>query len=210
MLALKSLGPYEILSPLGSGGMGEVYRARDSRLDRVVAIKILHSRLADEPGLRDRFEREARVLAGLNHPHICALYDIGRESAVDYLVMEYLDGQSLARKLEEGALPIDQAILWAMQLAEALDQAHRRGILHRDVKPGNIMLTASGIKLMDFGLAKASRRPGVIDQTQTAIPTLTVEGTILGTLPYMAPEQLVGAEVDARTDIFALGSVFYE
>src|SRR4051794_36009046 len=209
MLALKSLGPYEILSPLGSGGMGEVYRARDTRLDREIAIKVLHSRLAEQPGLRERFEREARALAGLNHPHICALYDIGRESAVDYLVMEYLDGQSLARKLDEGALPIDQAILWAMQLAEALDQAHRRGVLHRDVKPGNIMLTTSGIKLMDFGLAK-TRPPVVTDSTLMANSVLTIEGAILGTLPYMAPEQLVGAEVDARTDIFALGCVLYE
>src|SRR4051812_18480884 len=165
MLALKSLGPYEILSPLGSGGMGEVYRARDTRLDRVVAIKVLHRQLVHQPGWRDRFEREARALAGLNHPHICALYDIGRESAVDYLVMEYLDGQSLERKLEAGALPIDQAILWAMQIAEALHQAHRRGILHRDIKPGNIMLTASGAKLMDFGLAKTTRQPVVTDST---------------------------------------------
>src|SRR3954453_20244102 len=176
MLALKSLGPYEILSSLGAGGMGEVYRARDTRLDRVVAIKVLHSRLADEPGLRDRFEREARVLAGLNHPHICALYDIGREGAVDYLVMEYLDGHSLQRRLKEGALPINQAILWAMHLAEALDQAHRRGVLHRDVKPGNIMLAASGVKLMDFGLAKTSRPPVVTDSTLLANSVLTVEG----------------------------------
>src|SRR4051794_17814807 len=210
MLALKSLGPYEILSPLGSGGMGEVYRARDTRLDREIAIKVLHSRLAEQPGLRERFEREARALAGLNHPHICALYDIGRDSAVDYLVMEYLEGASLERKLEEGALPIDQAILWALQLAEALDQAHRRGVLHRDIKPGNIMLTASGAKLMDFGLAKTTRRPVVTDSTQLANSVLTVEGTILGTLPYMAPEQLAGKEADARTDIFALGCVFYE
>jgi serine/threonine protein kinase len=208
MLALRSLGPYEILAPIGSGGMGEVYRALDTRLNRVVAIKVLHSQLADQPTLRDRFEREARALAGLNHPHICALYDIGREG-VDYLVMEYLDGQSLDQKLEDGALPIDQAIFLAMQIAEALDQAHRRGVLHRDIKPGNIMLTESGVKLMDFGLAKVSPPP-VIDSALAANLVLTVDGAILGTMPYMAPEQLKGKEADARTDIFALGCVFYE
>jgi serine/threonine protein kinase len=209
MLAPKNFGPYKILNQIGSGGMGEVYRARDTRLDRLVAVKVLHSHLADQPGLRDRFEREARALAGLNHPHICALYDIGCENGVEYLVMEYLDGQSLEQKLEKGVLPIDQAIVWAMQIAEALDQVHRLGVLHRDIKPGNIMLTGSGVKLMDFGLAKMSL-PRLTDDTLTAELVLTVDGALLGTLPYMAPELLMGNEADARTDIFAVGCVFYE
>src|SRR5436305_3171766 len=177
MLGLKSLGPYEIVSPLGSGAMGEVYRARNTRLGRLVAIKILHGQLADEPVLRDRFEREAQALAGLNHPHICAVYDVGRESAVDYLVMEYLEGRTLERKLEDGALPVDEAILWAMQIAEALDQTHRRGVLHRDIKPGNSMLTASGAKLMDFGLAKTTP-PILPEGTPRVDPVLTIEGAL--------------------------------
>ena len=210
MRGLRSVGPYEILAPLGSGGMGEIYRARDTRLGRLVAIKVLNGQLGNHPVLRDRFEREAKALAGLNHPHICALYDVGRESALDYLVMEYLEGKTLEQKLEEGMLPVDEAILWAMQIAEALDQMHRRGILHRDIKPGNIMLTASGAKLMDFGLAKATSRPIFAQGTLAVDPALTMEGAPVGTLPYMAPEQLVGSEVDARTDIFSLGCVLYQ
>ena len=209
MPAPESLGPYKILSLLGSGGMGEVYRAHDSRLDRVVALKVLQGQLADQPDLRQRFEREARALAGLNHPHICALYDIGRENGDDYLVMECLEGESLQQKLEQGALPVEQAVLWAIQIADALDQAHRRGILHRDVKPGNIMLTGSGVKLMDFGLAKVSP-PLVIAGNMAANGLLTASGKLVGTLPYMAPEQLAGREADVRTDVFALGAVLYE
>ncbi len=207
-LAAKSrLGPYEILAPLGAGGMGEVYEARDTRLERTVAIKISGVRFTE------RFEREARAISSLNHPHICALYDIGREDSTDFLVMEHLEGETLEARLRKGALPIEEALRIAIQIASALDAAHRKGIIHRDLKPGNVMLTRSGAKLLDFGLAKmggpispaASETIGV-----TQPPPLTVEGTILGTYPYMSPEQLEGKETDARSDIFAFGAMLYE
>ena len=206
------LGPYEILSPLGAGGMGEVYRARDTRLDRTVAIKVLPSHLAASPESRQRFEREAKTISQLSHPHICALHDVGREGETEYLVMEYLEGETLAERLLKGPLPLEQTLRYGMEVADALDKAHRQGIVHRDLKPGNVMLTKSGVKLLDFGLAKAMA-PASQQSSLTALPTqmnLTQEGTILGTFQYMAPEQLEGKEADARTDIFAFGCVLYE
>jgi serine/threonine protein kinase len=208
------LGPYEIGAPLGAGGMGEVYRARDTRLDRIVAIKVLPTHLADLPELRGRFEREARAIASLNHPHICTLHDIGRQGGTDYLVMELVEGQTLAQRLLKGPLPAEQLLQYAIEIADALDKAHHNGITHRDLKPGNIMLTQSGVKLLDFGLAKLTRDAAVTTNTLTTLPTaehtITAEGSIVGTLQYMAPEQLEGAEADARTDIFAFGVVVYE
>src|ERR1700674_4763014 len=206
-------GPYEIVASAGAGGMGEVYRARDTRLDRTVAIKILADHLADRADLRERFDREARTIAGLNHPHICTLYDIGHQNGTDYLVMEYLEGETLAQRLKKGPLPLDQVLRYAIEIADALDKAHRKGITHRDLKPGNIMLTKTGAKLLDFGLAKL--RQDVAPATPySELPTvnnaITAEGTILGTLQYMAPEQEEGKEADARTDIFAFGVVVYE
>src|SRR5882757_1324601 len=150
----KRLGPYEILSSIGAGGMGEVYRARDTRLDRTVAIKVLPTHVADRSELRERFEREARTIASLNHPHICTLFDIGQQDGINYLVMEYLEGETLAWRLLKGPLPLDQVLRYAIEIADALDKAHRKGITHRDLKPGNIMLTKTGTKLLDFGLAK--------------------------------------------------------
>jgi serine/threonine protein kinase/Tol biopolymer transport system component len=224
------LGPYEVLAPIGAGGMGEVYKAKDTRLDRTVAIKVLPSHLSASAEVRQRFEREAKTISQLSHPHICALYDVGNQDGVEYLVMEFLEGETLAERLVKGPLPADQTLKYGMEIADALDKAHRQGIVHRDLKPGNVMLTKSGVKLLDFGLAKAvaSERPldaAGREQTAasdhplarnqlTALPTvaspLTQEGTILGTFQYMAPEQLEGKEADARTDIFALGSVLYE
>ena len=209
------LGPYEITGAIGAGGMGEVYRARDTRLDRIVAIKALPSHLADRPELRERFEREARAVASLNHPHICTLYDIGQQDGTDYLVMEYLEGETLAQRLRKGPLPIDQVLQYAIEISDALDKAHRKGITHRDLKPGNIMLTKSGTKLLDFGLAKlrqeAAPAPNIsLSKLPTANDPATAAGTILGTLQYMAPEQLEGKEADSRTDIFAFGVVVYE
>jgi serine/threonine protein kinase len=207
------LGPYEIVSALGAGGMGEVYKARDTRLDRVVAIKVLPDTLAANPQFRERFDREARAISQLTHPHICTLHDVGEEAGTAYLVMELLDGETLAARLEKGALPLDQALTIAIQIASALDKAHRAGITHRDLKPGNIMLTRSGAKLLDFGLAKTNA-PTVADaglsMLATTPPNLTVQGAILGTLQYMAPEQLQGGETDARTDIWAFGCISYE
>jgi serine/threonine protein kinase/Tol biopolymer transport system component len=206
------LGPYEILAALGAGGMGEVYRARDTRLGRTVAIKILPPDRNPTPEARQRFEREARTISQLSHPHICALYDVGREGEIDYLVMELLEGQTLAERLQKGPLPLDQMLRCAVEIADALDKAHRYGIVHRDLKPSNVMLTRSGTKLLDFGLAKA-RDPEAPQPHLTALPTradLTREGTILGTVPYMAPEQLEGSIADARTDMFAFGAVLYE
>jgi eukaryotic-like serine/threonine-protein kinase len=206
------LGPYEIVSPIGAGGMGEVYKARDTRLDRTVAVKVLPSAFAVDPQLRERFDREARAISALEHPHICALYDVGHESGVDFLVMQYLEGETLAARLEKGALPPEQVLRHASEIADALDAAHRAGIIHRDLKPGNIMITKSGVRLLDFGLAKAGVSVG--SGGMSALPTtpanLTAEGTILGTVPYMAPEQLEGREADARTDIFACGAVLFE
>jgi serine/threonine protein kinase len=206
-------GPYEILAAVGAGGMGEVYRAKDTRLDRTVAIKVLPAHLADRTDLKERFEREARTVSNLNHPHICTLYDIGQQDGVAFLVMEFIEGESLADRLRKGPLPVAQALQYAEQIADALDKAHRQGVVHRDLKPGNIMLARSGAKLLDFGLAKLQQLAPAFS-SETAIPTqasgLTVQGTILGTLQYMAPEQLEGKEADARTDIFAFGAVLYE
>ena len=212
----QRLGPYEILSAVGAGGMGEVYRARDTRLDRIVAIKILPDHLAQRSGLRERFEREARTIGGLNHPHICVLYDIGQQDGTDFLVMEYLDGETLAHRLLKGPLPLEQVLQYGTKIADALDKAHRKGITHRDLKPGNVMLTKSGTKLLDFGLAKlrqeASPDEVSLSNLSTKDDSITAQGTILGTLQYMAPEQLEGRkdEIDARTDIFAFGVVVYE
>ena len=209
----QRLGPYEILAPAGAGGMGEVYRAKDTRLGRTVAIKVLPAHLADDPERRERFEFEARTIASLNHPHICTLYDIGRQDGIDFLVLEYLDGETLAHRLLKGPLPIEQVLQYAVEIADALDKAHRKGITHRDLKPGNIMLTKSGTKLLDFGLAKLRQEAAPatpLSQLPTADKAVTAQGTILGTLQYMAPEQLEAKEVDARTDIFAFGAVVYE
>jgi serine/threonine-protein kinase len=198
------LGPYEIVSPIGAGGMGEVYKARDTRLNRTVAIKVLPEHVAARLDSRARFEREARTVASLNHPNICTLHDIGP----GYLVMEMIEGETLAALIAKGALPLDQAIRFAAQIADALDRAHRAGVTHRDVKPQNIMLTRDGVKVLDFGLAKSAARPGPTDATLTA--GLTTEGTVVGTPQYMAPEQLDGKEADARSDIWAFGAVLYE
>ena len=207
-----TLGPYEIQAPLGAGGMGEVYKARDTRLDRTVAIKVLPEHVASDPDLKQRFEREAKTISSLNHPHICTLYDIGSQDGIDFLVMEYLDGETLAQRLTKGALPLDQALKVAIEIADALDKAHRQGITHRDLKPGNIMLTTAGAKLLDFGLAKlkAGHDAPVGVSAPTVSAGLTSEGAILGTLQYMAPEQLEGKDADARTDIFAFGMTVYE
>ena len=199
------LGPYEILSLLGAGGMGEVYRARDTRLERTVAIKIL-SQLSDDPTHKQRFEREARAISGLNHPNICTLHDVGHQNGIDYLVMECVEGETLAKRLERGALPVDQVLRVGAQIADALTSAHAHGITHRDLKPGNVMETPKGIKLLDFGLAKCATSTLLGD----AETTLTVRGAVLGTPAYMAPEQLEGQDCDARTDIFALGLVLFE
>ena len=210
----RRLGPYEILSAIGAGGMGEVYRAKDTRLDRIVAIKVLPAHLADRPELRERFEREARTIASLNHPHICTLFDIGHQDGIDFLVMEYLEGETLAQRLVKGPLPLEQVLQYAIEIADALDKAHRKGVTHRDLKPGNIMLTKTGTKLLDFGLAKlrqeAAPANASLSDLPTAVDPATAAGTILGTLQYMAPEQLEGKDVGARTDIFAFGAVVYE
>jgi eukaryotic-like serine/threonine-protein kinase len=209
----QRVGPYEILSAIGAGGMGEVYRARDTRLDRIVAVKILPDHVSDRAELRERFEREAKTIASLNHPHICTLFDIGNQNGTDYLVMEYLEGETLAERLKRGPLPLTQTLQYAIQIADALDKAHRKGITHRDLKPGNIMLTKSGTKLLDFGLAKLRQdaAPATpLSQLPTAKELITAQGIILGTLQYMAPEQIESGEVDARTDIFAFGVVAYE
>jgi serine/threonine protein kinase len=208
----SQLGPYEILAPLGAGGMGAVYRAKDTRLGCTVAIKVLPAHLSRSPELKKRLEREAQAISSLSHPHICTLHDVGQHLGVDFLVMEFLEGETLAQRLRTGRLPLDQALRHATEIADALDKAHRQGVVHRDLKPGNIMLTKSGAKLLDFGLAKL-RGAGVDAEASraSALPTedrpLTEEGTILGTYPYMSPEQLEGKEADARTDIFAFGTV---
>ena len=225
LIAGTKLGPYEIQSPLGAGGMGEVYRARDTRLDRVVAVKVLASHLSSSPELKQRMEREARAISSLNHSHICQLYDIGSQDGTDYLVMEFLEGDTLAEKLRNGGLPLAEVFRIGSDVAEALAVAHRSGIVHRDLKPGNIMLTAVGAKLMDFGLAKPlgmqppASGSGTVPPSFTAVATLsgpsplsplTTAGSIVGTIQYMAPEQIEGKEADARSDIFAFGAVLYE
>jgi len=210
------LGPHEIIAPLGAGGMGEVYRARDTRLDRMVALKVLPAHLADNEELRQRLDREAKAISALSHPHICALYDVGHQDGVDYLVMEYLEGETLTDRLARGSLPPEQVLRYGVQIADALDKAHRQGITHRDLKPGNVMITKSGVKLLDFGLAKLrAASSGSVFSSVSVLPTqidksLTAQGTILGTFQYMAPEQLEGKDADARSDIFALGAVLYE
>ena len=214
------LGPYEIVSPLGAGGMGEVYRARDTRLGRDVAVKVLPPALSPSPEVRARFEREAKTVSNLNHPNICTLFDVGREGETDYLVMELIEGETLAERLAKGPLPSADTLRLGSQIADALDRAHRAGVVHRDLKPGNVMLTKAGAKLMDFGLARATGLAGpaggsgVTMHTLTTSPTvaqpLTAEGSIVGTFQYMSPEQLEGREADARSDLWALGCVLYE
>jgi len=192
--------------------MGEVYKAKDTRLERTVAVKVLPERLSSSAEVRQRFEREAKTISQLSHAHICALYDVGREGETEYLVMEYLEGETLSERLARGPLPLEQTLRYGQEIVDALDKAHRQGIVHRDLKPANVMLTKSGVKLLDFGLAKAMA-PAAEKNSLTSIPTqqgLTQEGTILGTLQYMAPEQLEGKDADARTDIFAFGAVLYE
>ena len=214
----SKLGPYEILGTLGAGGMGEVYKAQDTRLDRTVAIKVLPEHLSASEEIKQRFDREAKVISSLSHPNICTLFDVGHDDGVDYLVMEHLEGESLQEKLEKGPLPMDQVLPIGIQIADALDKAHKSGVVHRDLKPGNIMLTGDGVKLLDFGLAKyqmpetevsSASFSRMLTETPASAP-LTVEGTILGTFQYMSPEQIEGKEADARSDIFALGAVLYE
>src|ERR1700689_571879 len=206
------LGPYEVQSPLGAGGMGEVYRARDPRLGRDVAIKVLPAHLSSDPDLKARFEREAKAVSALSHPHICHLYDIGSQDGTDYLVLELLEGGTLAARLKKGPLPLKQALQYGIEIAEALEKAHSNGIVHRDLKPGNIMLTKSGAKLLDFGLAKPAQNAVKVASGSMATMSKphTVEGMIVGTFQYMAPEQVQGQDADARSDLFALGAVLYE
>ena len=203
------LGPYRIEAQIGAGGMGEVFRAADTRLHRTVAIKILLRDQVAEPARKRRFLQEARAVSALNHPHICALYDIGSQDGIDFLVLEWLEGETLEARLRKGPLPAAQFFAYAAQVAEALDQAHQRGLIHRDLKPANIMLTKSGAKLLDFGLAKTVRAAAAGADAGT-VTSLTEAGAILGTFQYMAPEQLQGKDADARADIFALGAVLYE
>jgi len=208
------LGPYEVVSLAGVGGMGQVYKARDTRLDRTVAIKVLPPDLAADPQFRERFDREARVISQLDHPHICALYDVGDAEGLRFLVLQYLEGETLADRLSKGPLIVDETLQIALQIASALDLAHAAGIVHRDLKPGNIMLTAAGVKLLDFGLAKTTARVSSTPLNVTSGPTIsspmTAQGTILGTFQYMSPEQIEGHDADARTDIFAFGCLLYE
>ncbi len=213
-MALKSgtrLGPYEITASIGAGGMGEVYRAIDTRLDRELAIKILPDHLSESPERRARFQREARAISKLNHPKICTLHDVGEERGIHYLVLELLEGETLADRVKRGPLPVTEAMRLGAEIAEALDAAHRQGLIHRDLKPGNVMLTRTGIKLLDFGLARALEAPaGDPSEAPTATTPVTAVGTVMGTLEYMAPEQIEGKPADARADLFALGVVLYE
>ena len=211
------LGPYEIVAPIGAGGMGEVYKAKDTRLERTVAVKVLPQHLSSSPEVRQRFEREAKTISQFSHAHICALYDVGREGETEYLVMELLEGETLADRLVRGPIPIDQTLRIGVEILGALDAAHKSGIVHRDLKPGNVMITKSGVKLLDFGLAKLSAAPVSEVSEATSLPTalqqsqpLTTRGTILGTFQYMAPEQLEGGEAGPRSDIFSFGCVLYE
>jgi serine/threonine-protein kinase len=205
------LGAYEIVASVGKGGFGEVYRARDTRLDRSVAIKVLPS---SDPDLRARFEREAHTIAALQHPNICALHDVGHQDSLDYLVLEFLEGETLAERLRRGSLPLDEALKAGIAIASALDRAHRAGIVHRDLKPENVMLTRSGPKLLDFGLAKLRQPVAAVAGLSVAAtaerPLVTAKGTIVGTLHYMSPEQIDGRDADPRSDIWAFGCVLYE
>ena len=209
------LGPYEVTAPIGAGGMGEVYKARDTRLDRTVAIKVLPAQVSADPERRARFAREAKTIAGLNHPHICTLHDVGEAAGAIYLVMEHLTGETLAQRLEHGPLPLEQALTVATEIADALSAAHRQGVIHRDLKPGNVMLTKGGAKLLDFGLTKLKghgEQPAAahLASAPTQSTPLTGEGMVVGTLQYMAPEQVEGKPADARTDLWALGAILYE
>ncbi len=208
LLEGRALGPYQIGARIGAGGMGEVYQALDTRLGRTVAIKVLPSHLATDPHGRQRFEREARAVAALNHPHISTLYDIGAQDGINFLVMEFLEGETLAARLTRGPVPLAKALEYAAQIASALDKAHRAGIVHRDLKPGNVMLTPGGAKLLDFGLAKPRTR--VAHANDMTSPDLTGPGTVLGTAQYMAPEQVEGKDADNRSDLFAFGTVLHE
>src|SRR6516225_982495 len=221
LAAGTKLGPYEVVGPIGAGGMGEVYRARDTRLDRCVALKILPAHFSCNSELKSRFEREARTLSSVSHPHICHLYDVGSQDGVHFLVMELLEGETLAARLQKGALAPNEVMKIGMEIADALASAHRLGLVHRDLKPSNIMLTKTGAKLMDFGLAKPAGPKSVAaasplsGETLTSMQQspgspLTTVGSVVGTIQYMSPEQLEGKEADARSDIFALGSVLYE
>src|SRR5579863_6885794 len=211
------LGPYEIQSPLGAGGMGEMYRARDTRLGREVAIKILPAHLSSSIEAKQRFEREARAISSLNHPNICTLYDVGHQDGTDFLVMEFLEGETLASRMAKGPLPPELVLKYGVEICEGLEKAHKTGVIHRDLKPGNIMLTKTGAKLMDFGLAKAT--PGGVPPSSSLTMTLsgpsddqplTARGMVVGTFQYMSPEQVEGKEADPRSDIFALGALLYE
>jgi eukaryotic-like serine/threonine-protein kinase len=208
------LGPYEVQALLGTGGMGEVYRARDTRLNRTVAIKVIPRSLSTDPGRLQRFEREARAIAALQHPNICTLYDIGHQERMQFLVMEHLEGETLAKRLQKGRVPLEQVLRFGAEVADALDAAHRKGIVHRDLKPANIFLTTHReVKVLDFGLAKLDEPEPVVDtsaETATDEKVLTTPGVAMGTAPYMSPEQARGEELDARTDIFSLGAVLYE
>ncbi|HXV68171.1 MAG TPA: protein kinase [Nitrospira sp.] len=206
------LGPYQIADRIGAGGMGEVYRATDTRLHRSVAIKVLPDHWATDSKRRERFQREAKAVSSLNHPHICTLHDVGEQDGVYFFVMELVEGETLESRLARDRLSLGKALEYAIQIADALDKAHRKGVVHRDLKPGNIMLTKSGVKLLDFGLAKLKRdnAPNSLSQGPTVDKPLTAEGTIVGTLQYMAPEQLEGKDADAHTDVFAFGSIVYE
>jgi eukaryotic-like serine/threonine-protein kinase len=217
LAAGKKLGPYEIMGPLGAGGMGEVYRAKDTRLDRTVAIKVLPLHLSADPEAKQRFDREARSVSSLAHPNICHLYDVGHQDGTDFLVMEYLEGETLAARLHKGPLTTEQVLKIGGEICDGLQKAHKTGVIHRDLKPANIMLTKSGAKLMDFGLAKSTQAVAPPSSSMTSpmiSPTpsgpLTQAGTIVGTFQYMSPEQVEGKEADARSDIFSLGAVFYE
>jgi serine/threonine protein kinase len=213
LLTGTHLGPYEITGPLGSGGMGEVYRARDTRLERTVAIKILPRELSNDPIRKQRFDREAKTISNLNHPHICVLHDVGSQDGIDYLVMECVEGETLSKRLEKGSLPLDQVLKVGREIADALDKAHRSGIVHRDLKPGNIVLTPTGAKLLDFGLAKPAAPLASLATLTGAVTQsspMTEQGAIVGTFQYMSPEQVEGKEVDCRSDIFSLGAVLYE